>query len=341
MTKQTDADRPIKILELRSVWGTGGGPEKTILLGAAKSNPKKYRITVCYIRDDRDKVFAPANKASGLPIDYVEIRERHSFDVRILTKLRRLCVDRRIQIVHSHDYKTNILALLLSKLEHIIPISTAHGWTGYSRREKVYYAIDKVILKYFPVVIAVSSQIKQELIQRGMLPEKIRVLLNCIDHTTHRRIHSQQLAARQHLGLPADKFILGAVGRLEEQKCFDLLLEAFAELCRHHVNLFLAIVGDGSLHKDLSDLITRLNLSECCKLLGHQQDIVTAHHAFDMFVQSSKYEGTPNAVLEAMAMETPIIATNVGGTSELVRDGLDGLIVSQLNRRCKTWSLHN
>ena len=70
-----------------------------------------------------------------------------------------------------------------------------------------------------------------------------------------------------------------------------------------------------------------MGLDGDCELLGLRTDVTTLHHAFDIFVQSSDYEGTSNAVLEAMALETPVVATDAGGTSELVRQGIDGLIV--------------
>src|SRR4029077_11564947 len=139
--------RPIRILELRSVRGTGGGPEKTILLGAARSDPARFAVTVCYIRDERDPVFSIDEKAAGLPIDYVELRERNSFDWRIWRSLRTLVRERQIDIVHAHEYKTDFLTLLLSKFEAVTALSTVHGWTGHSSREDwVYYPLDKRLL---------------------------------------------------------------------------------------------------------------------------------------------------------------------------------------------------
>jgi glycosyltransferase involved in cell wall biosynthesis len=87
----------------------------------------------------------------------------------------------------------------------------------------------------------------------------------------------------------------------------------------------LFIVGDGSLRAPLAARAAKLGVA--VSFLGHRADIVRLHHAFDVFVQSSDSEGTPNAVLEAMALETPIVATNAGGTRGIVTDDLHGLIV--------------
>jgi glycosyltransferase involved in cell wall biosynthesis len=117
------------------------------------------------------------------------------------------------------------------------------------------------------------------------------------------------------------------VGRLEPQKRFDLLMDAVALLRPSRPDLRLVIVGDGSLRDALASHMAARNLADCCIFTGHTLDIAGVHHAFDLFVQSSDYEGTPNAVLEAMALESPIIATDVGGTAELALDGVHGVIV--------------
>ena len=131
---------PLRILELRTVRGTGGGPEKTILLGTARTDAAHYAITVCYVRDERDAVFHIDRRAQDLPVDYVEVRERNSFDPHIWSQLTALIATRRIEIVHSHDYKTDLLAWLIAKRRGIVAMATAHGWTGHSARERwVYY----------------------------------------------------------------------------------------------------------------------------------------------------------------------------------------------------------
>ena len=324
----TGRSRPIRILELRSVRGTGGGPEKTILLGALLSNPEDFKVTVCYMRDQRDRIFGVDNRAAQAGVDYVEVLEKHSFDPGVWPKLRRLVRERAIDIIHSHDYKTNLLALLLSRATGVAALSTVHGWTGHSFRERWgYYPADKRVLARFPRVVAVSSEIGRELIRCGADPARVTTVLNGIDHRQFRRDPARVEGARAALGAKAGQVVIGAVGRLEPQKRFDLLLEAFAAIVDHFPQARLLIVGDGSRRQALDTQIEALNLSDRCRLVGHLDDVVPAYHAFDLLVQSSDYEGTPNAVLEAMAFEVPIVATAAGGTAEIVRDGVDGRIV--------------
>ena len=320
--------RPIRVLELRSVRGTGGGPEKTILLGTARTDARQFEITVCYLRDRRDNVFSVNTRAAALPVDYIELLESHSFDPSIFWRLRRLVRERKIDIVHAHDYKTDLLALLLSKFEAITPLSTVHGWTGHTPRElRVYYPLDKWILSFFPKLIAVSSDIRDELVRHGSDASRVSTVLNGIDPDAFHRHRQREDDIRRRLGLDRSHYVIGSVGRLEPQKRFDLLIDAFAALHDAQPHLRLLIAGDGSLAGALRDQVARLGLTDSCTLLGHRTDIADLHHAFDLFVQSSDYEGTPNAVLEAMALETPIVATSAGGSAEIVRDGIDGLIV--------------
>ncbi len=323
-------DRPIRVLELRSVRGTGGGPEKTILLGTARTDPAKYAITVCYLRDQRDEVFHIDQRAGALPIDYVEIRERHSFDRSIWAPLRALVRDRRIDIVHAHDYKTDLLAWLLGMAEAVIPMSTAHGWAGHSWREqRCYYPADRLIQARMPRIIAVSSDIRQSLVSVGASPFRIDVVPNGIDERRFRRDPQREPEARRAFGVRGRDYVIGAVGRLEPEKNYALLLTAFQRVSKGHPDVRLLIAGDGSLRAALQAQVDGLGLQGRCSILGHVSDVPFLHHALDAFIMCSDNEGSPNAVLEAMALGTPVVCTDVGGVGDLVRDNLDGLLVGR------------
>ncbi len=323
---------PVRVLELRSVRGTGGGPEKTILRGATMADPDRSQVTVCYLRDERDNCFSVTDRPERVGVDYIEIRERHSFDPSVWPKLRQLVDQREIDIVHAHDYKTNLLTLLLGKATGVKPLSTVHGWTGHSFKERMcYYPADKRILAQFPRLIAVSSEIGGELIRHGAKPAAVTTVLNGIDHQQFVRDRSREAEIRRSLGFNPSHVVLGAVGRTEPQKRFDILLESFARLHRRRPETRLVIAGDGSSRAALDEHVRTLQLDGVVTMLGHVADIVPVHHAFDLFVQSSEYEGTPNAVLEAMAMETPVVATDAGGTAELVCHNVHGRIVPVQN----------
>lgn len=321
---------PIRILELRSVRGTGGGPEKTILLGAAQSDPARYKVTVCYVRDARDDVFGIDRRAAALGVDYVELRERHSLDIGVWAQFKDLIREKQIDIVHSHDYKTDLLAAAAMKTGRTTAIATAHGWTGLSAKERfIYYPGGKRLLRYFPRVIAVSNDIRREILRHGARPDRVITVLNGINHLAFKRDRHRESLVRQSLGLATGDVVIGAVGRLEQQKRFDLLIDAAARLRERWPTLKVVIVGDGSLHASLTAQVHAQGLEGRCLILGHRDDVADVHHAFDLFVQASDYEGTPNAVLEAMALETPVVATDAGGTRDIVRDGVDGIVIDK------------
>lgn len=316
----------IRVLELRSVRGTGGGPEKTILSGARLDDRSQFAITVCYIRDARDQVFSVGARAGRLGVDYVEVVERHSFDPRIWPALRTLVRERAIEIVHAHEYKTNLLALLLARTEGVIPLATAHGWSGHSWREQfVYYPVDKRLLRAFPITIAVSGRTRLELLRFGVPSDRVRLILNGVNHQEYRRDRSRESGIRRDLGVSHGDVVIGAVGCLEACKRFDLLVRACANLRPRWPRLRLFIAGDGSLSHDLRALAARLLPNGECQFLGHRPDVIALHHAFDAFVLSSDHEGTPNVLLEAMALETPVVTTAAG--AEIIEDGVHGLVV--------------
>jgi glycosyltransferase involved in cell wall biosynthesis len=325
-----NAGIPIRILELRSVWGSGGGPDKTIFAGAARINRAKFAVTVCYIRDKRDPAYGIAKRSDRGQVDYFEVFEKHSFDLKICSKLHALVRERKIDIIHAHDYKTDLYTWMLSKINRIIPISTAHGWAGHSWKERfVYYPLDRQLLRLYPRVLVVSRDIRRKLIKAGVRENRILVVPNAIDPNAFCRQPALSRIVREDLGIRPGKVVIGAIGRMEKEKNYPLLLSAFSKVHAQHPEVVLLIAGDGSLKGEIQAQSRNLGIAEDCRFLGHVADVGRLHHALDMLVLSSMNEGSPNAVLEAMALRTPVIATNVGGVSDMVRPSVDGLIIAK------------
>jgi glycosyltransferase involved in cell wall biosynthesis len=134
-------------------------------------------------------------------------------------------------------------------------------------------------------------------------------------------------AARRAVGLEADQRLVLSVGRLAAQKGHTDLLSAFALIAPRHPQVRLLIAGDGPERSRLETMIRSLGLDAQVRLLGHADDVWRLHRAAELFVLPSLYEGTPFAMLEAMASGLPVIATTFGGADEIVEHGRDGLLV--------------
>jgi len=318
----------INILEFRCADGSGGGPEKTILLGAAQSDRQRFAVSVCYIKSVRDDAFDIDRRATELGLDFTAIAQRHRFDPRIWFQLKKLVRQKRIDIVHSHDYKTNLITLMLARAEGVVPLSTAHGYSGQSFRERmVYYPVDRRLLARFPTVIVVSTLLRDMLVRAGARADRIRTILNAVDPRDFCRDPSLVKTSRDKLGWCNGEIVVGAVGRLAPEKRLDILLQAFAALCRRRRNLRLVLAGDGSPKRELELLAERLGIADACRFLGHCSNLREVYHALDLLVQSSDTEGTSNVLLESMALEIPIVATAVGGTTDLIEHGVHGSLV--------------
>jgi len=176
-------------------------------------------------------------------------------------------------------------------------------------------------------VIAPSTAIRNELLQAGFSNNKIFLLPNAVDVERFRpATPSERADAAKTFGSALAKPVIGTVARLVHRKGIDVLLHAFAGLIRTH-RAQLLVVGDGELGDDLRELTHELGLDRSVSWVGLQADTSTWLRRMDVFVLPSRLEGSPNAILEAMATGLPIVATRIGGIVDLLEDGRTGLLV--------------
>ncbi len=315
------------IFDTRVVSGAGGGPEKTILNSPRFLLPMGYRMLCGYMHPPGDPGFEQLRaKAAKWQATLLSIPDRGPWDWRVLFQLLRICRRERVAIWHGHDYKSNALGLLLRWFWPMRLVTTVHGWVKETRRTPLYYGIDRFCLPYYERVICVSEDLHERCLACGVPPPRCVLLENGIDTEEFARRRSVAEAKRQ-LGLPPERLLIGAVGRLSAEKGFDLLIRAVDQLLRRHVDVELLIVGEGDQQAALQGLIAELGRQERIRLLGYRADLIDLYEAMDAFALSSFREGLPNVLLEALALEVPVVATRVAGIPRLIRDGENGLLV--------------
>ena len=225
----------------------------------------------------------------------------------------------KIDIIILNINKDVRIAGIAAHLARIPVILARHGTKLISDKFK-----DRLTLSLVDGIITNTNSIKQEYKSYKWMPEnKIKVIYNGINIPQN----VVKLNLREIYNIPENHFIFGSAGGLSKVKCFDLLIKAVAILRKKNLPITLLIAGKGNMEYDLKNLIKQEKLEDYVQLIGFLENPLEFINSLDAFVLSSKFEGMPNVVLEAMALGKIVIATNVGGISELIEDSKNGFIV--------------
>lgn len=318
--------RPL-VAHVRCVNGFGGGPEKTILNSPRFLAPLGYDSLCVYMRPPGDAGFATLEeRAAAANAPLLALDDRGPLDWRLVRNLVRLCRERRVDIWHGHDYKSNVFGLIARRFWPMKLVTTLHGWVEDTRRMKLYNAIDRWAIRGYPEVMCVSQKLWEECLRFGVPAAHCRLIPNGIDTLDYRRTWSSD-EAKLKCGATPGRLLLGAVGRLSPEKGFAQLIRAVDRVLSQGLDVDLWIAGQGGLRDELEQQITTRQRGERIRLVGQLKDPRAFFQACDLFVLSSLSEGLPNVVLEAMALETPVLATRVGEVPLVVTHEQDGILV--------------
>lgn len=315
------------ILHVRLVTGSGGGPDKTVLNSPRHLRRLGYDCVCAYLHPPGDPGFVLLEeRARSWEAPLVSVPDRGPWDLKVLYDLVRICRDRRVTVWHAHEYKSNVFGLFARRFWPMKLVTTVHGWGVHAGRAPLYNSVDRRVLRFYDHVVCVSEDLKDECLRFGVRPDRCSVIHNAIDTDQFRRTQSTASAKRE-VQAPVDGVLLGAMGRLSHEKRFDLLIQAVAQLVRQGKDVRLWIAGEGPERDKLNAEIASHALGDRVRLLGMVADPRTWLQAVDLFALSSVREGLPNVVLEAMAMETPVVATRIAGVPGLLDDGALGVLV--------------
>lgn len=319
--------KPVSILHLRDTYEIGG-PGKTILETFRAIDRSRFQLHLgIFLRQGEtpDSPFIKEAKRIGMPLHF--ITGFHQYDPRMIFQVNQLVKAERINIVHAHEVKSDVIAYLASRLRPTPIVTTLHGWIGNSLKGRMFIKLDKRVVRGFDRVIAVSRQIEKELLEAGVSKDKLRVLHNAIVVEKYQRTGTRGML-QEAVGRPVESPVIASVGRLSPEKGHADLLEAVALVKKAGHKVSLVLIGDGPERPNLVRRIEDHGLQEAVHLPGYVQAPQRLLEEVDLMVLPSHTEGLPNVALEALLMEVPVLATRVGGTPEVITDGETGRLVA-------------
>lgn len=312
---------PISVLYLNYSMEMGG-IETLICEFVYRLNSGEFLPSVCVLKGGGS--LEKKLKEEGIPIYCLEKKE--GFDLAIIPRLRRLLKEKDIKILHTHNYSSwlygIIAALGIKGLRHV--------HTEHSNVERKRRAFAERMLSYFTdSIICVSEDVKRSMVEKqGISSHRISVVYNGVDTERFYPDYVKRNVYRDKLGIKQDAPVIGIVARLTPIKDHKTLLKAFSKFLNNIPEAILLIVGDGELRDKLKNEATGLSLNSNVVFLGERKDIPDLLNVMDVFVLSSLNEGHNIALLEAMSTALPVVATNVGGSREVVLDGITGYLIS-------------
>lgn len=259
------------------------------------------------------------------------VKEKGSFrDIPMLTRIERIMRNNKIELLHTHGYKENVLGVLAGKLAGVKRfVTTQHGapepFTGFAKlKMEIYLLFERFLSKYvIHMIISVSEDLRSSLIE-GYGSEKVVTIHNGIQLPQRPVVNTTE--KKRELGILPGMKIVGTVSRLKPIKGINYFLKAAKTVLETHKNIVFLIVGDGPLEDELKDMARALGIHDRVFFLGFQEDVTEMLSIMDVFVLTSLHEGIPVSLLEAMWLGLPVVATRVGGVPEVVEHGRSGLL---------------
>jgi sugar transferase (PEP-CTERM/EpsH1 system associated) len=310
----------MRVLHLLNQLDTGGA-ECLVLNLARKVDRARFTLLVGSLAGEGD--LSPEFHRLGVPT--YPLHRRPGLDVSLVPRLVRLMRRERVDVLHTHNVTPWLYGGLAARLARVRLCHTEHS--NLFPEQKRLALAERGLAYLTKVVISDSERVRQHLVERQKLPpDKVVTVVNGIDVEAFGRA-VDKAAGRRALGLPPAGLVVGTVGRLVPVKDHLTLLAAFETIAAGRQDVHLVVVGDGPERASLEARVREARLEGRVWLLGRRRDVADLMGLFDVFVLSSVSEGLPLTIIEAMAAGLPVVATDVGGNSQAVRDQVTGYLV--------------
>lgn len=241
-------------------------------------------------------------------------------DKTTVAAIRALAMRTGAQVVHAHGYKADVYVYLALRSESIPFISTCHSWLNSDVVAMLYGLLDRLVLRKYAAVVAVSDELKLKLYRAGIKKDKVHFVRNGIDLRPFTN-------AMPSLRKSKSGLTVGWIARLSREKGSDIFLKAVVKVLAIYPETQFVMVGDGPDRSMLEQLVGELGIKDSVSLIGRREDMPSVYASLDIMVSSSRQEGLPMAILEGMGSKLPVVATMVGNVPNVIQDGVNGLLV--------------
>ena len=307
----------------------GGGERVFVQLAAGLRD--RFEVSVASMSGG---IFEHELKQLGIKFYPVDMSKR--FSLKEIRRIKAIIQNNMIDLVHSQGARADFFARIAGRLAgtpHIIctVAMPVEGFDVGLLQKKIYRFMDQLTERYVERFIVVSDSLKQMLMERRGIPvHQVVRIYNGIELSQYHP-DAGYGNLRKEWGIPQDVPLIGAIGRMVWQKGLQYFVEAIPEIVRVVPEAIFWVVGDGPLRERLEALSEELRVRDNVIFTGFRSDIREILSAVDLIVVPSLSEGFPMITLEAMAMAKPIVATNIGGITEQIRDGVEGILVPPKN----------
>ncbi len=302
--------------------GFVGGPEKQILEISSRLTGMGWSVVVGSFRENRRSVgITDAARERGIATFLIDTQS--PFDPDSVRQLRRHLRNNAVEVLITHGYKPNLIGYLATRGLAVSQVPIVRGYTAEDWKVRLYENLDRWLLRRCDRVLCVSEGTRLRMVGHGLRPDRIRVVQNAV--AVEREVHPVDL--RREFQLPSDAKVAVAAGRLSPEKGHRFLVDAVGLLRDRRPPVNLVILGAGREEARLREQIQDAGLG-CRVVLGGFRNEVPCYLAgADVVVNPSLTEGLPNVLLEALSVGAPVVATDVGGTGELIVSGRTGRLV--------------
>lgn len=316
---------PITVFDLRdSPWVDG--PGRTILDCAETLDPSRVRVVIGAFDGGGSNGTAYEQEARHRGLEVFRINERRSLDPGVLRQVIDLGRSVGADAIHSHDFRSDFFGLASARRLGVPLIATVHGWIANDIKGRIRSGLDRLILRQADHVISVSEETRLRL-GRWASRERCTVIPNAV------RVERYQPRRgpgefRTSLGVADDELLIANIGRLSPEKGQAAFLAAARDIVQQHRKTRFVLLGLGPDQEELERFVAQSGLGMHVIFAGYRSDMGVIYNELDLVAQSSLTEGMPNVVIEALLMEVPVIATDVGGTREVLRHCQTGMLIA-------------